>query len=368
VFIDELDEQATNVYTSPQTVGMFGYTPREWKDIPDLWTRLIHPEDLDRILASQSRYKDGGEEGLFDEEYRILARDGHVVWVRDVAMVVRDEEGMPLYSQGFFLDITKQKDAEEELLGAVEREHAQADRLLRLDSLKNAMLSTLSQDLRAPLTAILAAANALRRPELDLEHDEARELLEQMAARARRMEGLLSDLLDLDRLGRGILEPSRFPVDLGTLAAQAVERSEVGGRRIELDVDQVTIAVDAAKVGRMIENLVANAARHTPGEAAIWVRVRKVPEGALILVDDEGPGVPDKRKASLFDGLQRPPAAGGSSHGAAAGIGLALVARFAELHGGRAWVEDREGGGSSFRVLIREAPAAPPASAPSSPS
>jgi PAS domain S-box-containing protein len=357
VFIDELDDQATNIYTSPQTVAMFGYTPQEWKDIPDLWTRLIDPDDLDRILSAQRRYKDGGETGVFDEEYRIVARDGGVVWVRDVAMVVRDEGGMPLYSQGFFLDITKQKDAERELLDAVERERAQAERLVRLDSLKNAVLSTLSKDLRAPLTAILAGANALQRPELDLEREEAHELLAQMASRARRMERLLNDLVDLDRLGRGILEPNRFPVDLVGLATEVVDRCEVlEGRRIELDVEPVTIAVDAAKVGRILENLLVNAARHTPADAAVWVRIHKVPDGALIRVDDAGPGVPDQRKTSLFDGFHRPLDVGAAAHGAAGGIGLALVARFAELHGGRAWVEDRDGGGSSFRVLLPDAP------------
>ncbi|MGZ4124698.1 MAG: PAS domain-containing sensor histidine kinase [Actinomycetota bacterium] len=356
VFIDHLDDQATNIYTSPQTVQMFGYTPQDWKDIPDLWMRLIHPEDNERIVATQARYKDGGETGVFDEEYRIVARDGHVVWVRDVAVVVRNDEGTPLYSQGFFLDITKQKEAEAELLDVIERERAQAERLVRLDALKNAMLSTLSKDLRAPLTAILAGANALQRPELDLEQGETRELLAQMATRARRMERLLNDLVDLDRLGRGIMEPSRFPVDIGALAAGVVEACEtLEGRRIAVDAESVTIAVDAPKVARIVENLIVNAARHTPSDAAVWLRVRKVPEGALIEVDDDGPGVADARKASLFDGFQRPFDADGP-RGAGNGIGLALVARFAELHGGRAWVEDREGGGSSFRVLLPDAP------------
>lgn len=356
VFVDELDAQATNIYTSPQTVAMFGYTAQEWKDIPDLWTRLIHPEDSDRILSSQARYKDGGSEGVFDEEYRILARNERIVWVRDVALVVRDGEGTPLYSQGFFLDITRQKEAERELLEAVERERGQAERLVRLDALKNAMLSTLSNDLRAPLTAILAAANALQRPELELERDEARDLLAQMASRARRMERLLNDLVDLDRLGRGILEPNRFPVDLAALVAGVVEGCEVlEGRRVELDVQPVTAAVDAPKVGRIVENLLLNVARHTPGGSSVWIRVRQSPEGALIQIDDDGPGVPDHRKASLFGGFQRTPDA--PSVAAGGGIGLALVARFAELHGGRAWVEDRDGGGSSFRVLLPDAPA-----------
>ena len=352
VFIDELDDLATNIYTSPQTIEMFGYTPQEWKDIADLWTRLIHPDDVDRILASQGRYKDCGEEGVFDEEYRITARDGRTVWVRDVAMVVRDDDGTPLYSQGFFLDITRQKEAEGQLLAAVDRERAQAERLVRLDSLKNAMLSTLSKDLRSPITAILAGANALQRPELALEDVEARELLAQMTARARRMERLLNDLVDLDRLGRGILEPNRFPVDVATLAAEVVRSGEATeGRRVELDLESVRVAVDAPKTGRIVQNLLANAARHTPADAAIWLRIRPAPEGVLIQVDDDGPGIPDQRKAMLFDGLQRLPDAEAAG-GGAGGIGLALVARFAELHGGRAWVEDREGGGSSFRVLL----------------
>jgi PAS domain S-box-containing protein len=124
VFIDELDERATNIYTSPQTTEMFGYTPQEWKGEPDLWTRVIHPDDLESVMAAQARYEEGGEEGVFDEEYRIVARDGHVVWVRDVAVVVRDREGRRRYSQGFFLDITKQKEAERELLEALARERA----------------------------------------------------------------------------------------------------------------------------------------------------------------------------------------------------------------------------------------------------
>jgi PAS domain S-box-containing protein len=352
VFIDEIDDLATNIYTSPQTVEMFGYTPQEWKDVPDLWLRLIHPEDRDRIVASQTRYQDRGEADVFDEEYRFVARDGRVGWVRDVAVVVRDEEGTPLYSQGFFLDITKQKEAELELLGAVDRERSQAERLVRLDSLKNAVLSTLSKDLRSPLTAILAAANALQRPELDLDRDEAHELLAQMASRARRMERLLNDLVDLDRLGRGILEPSRFPVDVAELVREVVASSEsLEGRTVELELEPVTVPLDAPKVARIVENLLANAVRHTPGGCSIWVGVAEVPEGVLIRIDDDGPGVPDHRKSSLFEGVH-PMADPQAAAPGAAGIGLALVARFAELHGGRAWVEDRDGGGSSFRVLL----------------
>jgi len=352
VFIDELDERATNLYTSPQTTEMFGFTPQDWKDVRDLWQRLIHPEERERIHDRQQEYKNAGSEGRFDEEYRCVARDGRVVWVRDVASVVRDAEGTALYSQGFFLDITKQKEAELELVASLERERGQAERLVRIDALKNAMLSTLSQDLRAPLTAILAAGNALQRPELDLDGAEAADLLEQMVARARRMQRLLDDLVDLDRLGRGILEPNRFPIDLAELARDAIAATEgLDGRRVELDLEPATIAVDGPKVRRIVENLLANAARHTPADSEVVVRTRRVDDGAEIAVDDRGPGVPDHRKAAVFDALRTPEGLVASAS-AGGGIGLVLVARLVELHGGRAWVEDRPGGGSSFRVWL----------------
>jgi PAS domain S-box-containing protein len=352
VFIDELDERATNLYTSPQTTEMFGFTPQDWKDVRDLWQRLIHPEERERIHDRQQEYKNAGSEGRFDEEYRCVARDGRVVWVRDVASVVRDAEGTALYSQGFFLDITKQKEAELELVASLERERGQAERLVRIDALKNAMLSTLSQDLRAPLTAILAAGNALQRPELDLDGAEAADLLEQMVARARRMQRLLDDLVDLDRLGRGILEPNRFPIDLAELARDAIAATEgLDGRRVELDLEPATIAVDGPKVRRIVENLLANAARHTPADSEVVVRTRRVDDGAEIAVDDRGPGVADHRKAAVFDALRTPEGLVASAS-AGGGIGLVLVARLVELHGGRAWVEDRPGGGSSFRVWL----------------
>jgi two-component system, OmpR family, sensor histidine kinase MtrB len=103
-------------------------------------------------------------------------------------------------------------------------------------------------------------------------------------------------------------------------------------------------------VERIVENLVVNAARHTTAGATIWVRVQPQDGGVLLLVEDEGPGVP----AELWEQIFQPFHKGRNiaDHAPGSGIGLALVARFAELHGGRAWVQDRPGGGASFRVFL----------------
>jgi signal transduction histidine kinase len=139
-------------------------------------------------------------------------------------------------------------------------------------------------------------------------------------------------------------------VDLGELAHEVVLRTEaLEGRQVDVDAGRVAVAVDAPKVERMLENLLSNAARHTPPDSHIWVRVTAEDGGAMLVVEDDGPGVPDDMKKAIFEAFQRGSDAAGLP---GTGIGLSLVARFAELHGGRAWVEDRPGGGASFRVFL----------------
>ena len=110
------------------------------------------------------------------------------------------------------------------------------------------------------------------------------------------------------------------------------------------------IPVDIAKIERVVENLLANTARHTPSNARIWVLVRAVDRGALIAVEDNGVGVPAELRDTIFEPFRQGPEA--PQHSPGVGVGLTLVRRFAELHGGRAWVEEREGGGASFRVFL----------------
>ncbi len=228
------------------------------------------------------------------------------------------------------------------------------DRLRTLDEMKNTFLEAVSHELRTPLSAVLGIALTLARGEVKLTSDEAVDLLERLAANASKLERLLADLLDLDRLARGIVEPNRRPTDVGELVRGVVDSSDfVRDHRVEVEVEPVVVSIDAAKVERIVENLLANAVRHTPAEAAAWVYVRPKSDGVLITVDDEGGGVPSDLKMAIFEPFRQGPQH--DRHTPGVGIGLSLVARFAELHGGRAWVEDRPGGGASFRVFIPDA-------------
>ena len=112
-YIDAPDETATAVYVSPQIEDLIGYTVEEWMGDQDLWPRILHPDDRARALAENARHNETGEP--FQLEYRLLHRDGHVVWVHDQARVVRDERGKIVASQGVLLDITTRKRADEQL-------------------------------------------------------------------------------------------------------------------------------------------------------------------------------------------------------------------------------------------------------------
>jgi diguanylate cyclase (GGDEF)-like protein/PAS domain S-box-containing protein len=113
VYIDAPDESASSIYMSPQVERVLGYLQQEWYDDPDLWPKLLHPDDRARALAENERHNETGEP--FSLEYRMFHKDGHVIWVHDEATMVRDERGMPRFSQGVMMDISERKRGEDDL-------------------------------------------------------------------------------------------------------------------------------------------------------------------------------------------------------------------------------------------------------------
>ncbi len=113
IYVDADDEASSALYMSPQVEEMLGYTQEEWLADPDLWVKLLHPEDRERALAEANHARITGE--LFDIEYRLVSRDGREMWVHDKAARVEVEGGAGVVWQGILLDITERKRVEEEL-------------------------------------------------------------------------------------------------------------------------------------------------------------------------------------------------------------------------------------------------------------
>jgi PAS domain S-box-containing protein len=341
-YIDPVDRRGT-VYISPQTEAILGYTPDEWYADADLWERIVHPDDRDREVHA------GADPA--SSTYRMITKDGREVWIHDQSRPVFDDAGALVYWQGLMLDVTDQRRAQE-LQRALDVERLEAERLRAEDEMKTTFLHAVSHDMRTPLAAILGLAVTLEREDLTLDPAEARDLAHRISQNARRLDRMAGDFLDFERLARGVAEPNYTRVDVGALIREIVAGSElVAQRQLAIEVAPIAVRADAGMLERIVENLLANTAKHTPSSTRIWVSLTAREDGVELVVEDDGPGVADDEKDTIFEPFRQ-----GTAAATGSGVGLALVARFAELHGGRAWVEDRAGGGASFHVTIASDP------------
>ena len=264
-----------------------------------------------------------------------------------------DHLGWPTGQLVVAKDVTERRRVEQQLRDSLEREQASTRHLRALDQMKGTFLQAVSHDLRTPLASVLGIAVTLQRHEQELDREDAADLLHRLSKSARKMDRLLNDLLDLDRLAQPTVSPERECVDLGELVQRVVKETAaelLEQRPVHVEVCPLRLEVDPPKVERIVENLLANAARHTPLGTPVWVRVQPRDRGALLVVEDAGPGVPEQLRDSIFEPFRQGPRL--ASHAPGLGVGLALVRVFAQLHGGSAWVEERQGRGASFRVHL----------------
>lgn len=237
-------------------------------------------------------------------------------------------------------------------------EHRAVGRLEELDRLKSDFISTASHELRTPLTVILGVSSTLAtRPE-DVPDDLRADLLDRLHANAHSLDQLVNALLDCSRLERGA-DPHLEELDLGEAVGEVARRLSplLGDHLLTVCAGGGTpVRADALLVDRVMENLLANAAKHTPPGTPVTVRVERVDGEALVAVEDEGPGIAEEDLVHLGRRFFR----GGradtrSTRGL--GLGLALANEVLAAHGSRLEVDSAPGEGArfSFRLPLVEA-------------
>ncbi len=322
----EWDLRSDAITWSDELYGIFGVEQGTAPLSYDPYLEQVHPEDRARVDETvRQAYADGRP---FAVEHRVVRPDGSERVVSGSGRVLFEGDE-PVMMVGTAQDVTEQR---------------------QVDKLREDILSAVSHELRTPLTSVLGFALTLEQRRSELDPETVDEIISDIAQAARRLERLLADLLDIERLRLGHTVVRRERIDVGDLVRRVVADYPLDSRLVSITGGPVAANVDGAKLERIVDNLVVNAAKHTPPEGPIEIRLETLGRDLLLVVEDEGPGIADEYKLEVFETFNRGPNVSSMTPGA--GIGLALVARFAAIHGGRTWVEDAPGGGASFHVLI----------------
>jgi PAS domain S-box-containing protein len=231
IYIDRLDELSSNIYTSPQVEGMFGYTVEQWRTEEDLFVRLLHPADRERVLGEHERTRATGQP--LRTEYRLFAADGRVIWIRDEAVVLTDQQGKPQVLQGFLIDITERKAAEQALRDSeaeLSRQKAYYQELLELSP-----VAIVTLDMEERITSWNPAAEKL----FGFPHAEAV---------GRSLDDLLFPTQVLREEGRAV---SRQADEEG-LAHVIAQRRRKDGALVDVEILMVPLVVDAERTGFLV--------------------------------------------------------------------------------------------------------------------
>jgi PAS domain S-box-containing protein len=290
-------------------------------------------EVLQRELASE-------DDGTAGERLLPIQRGGEEVWLSLTEAVMRDPVGSVAGRIFAFRDVSAERIVEE---------------------MKSTFVSTVSHQLRAPLTSIYGFAETLLRRDVLFGEDERRTFLGYIASEARRLTSIVDTLLSVARLEAGDMQVELAPTDLRTVVSEAVtsvqESAAVNGHRFVLDLPEEPLAAsaDREKLGQILRNLLDNAVKFSPGGGTVTVEAHRRAGRVEVRIVDEGEGIPEAEREHIFSKFHRADSTGGY---AGAGLGLFIARGLVTAMGGRIWVDSAEGGGSSFAFELPLAEAA----------
>lgn len=243
------------------------------------------------------------------------------------------------------------------------RENMRIELLQRTDALRAALLSSVSHDLRTPLTAIKAAASSMLQEDVQWDEEARRGFASLIEREADRLNRLVGNLLDLSRIEEGALKLDRDWYQLAELIHEVLDRLQpiLRGRVIEVTVPETLplVYVDYLALDQVLTNLLENAIRYTPSQSPIEVSAQWERAQISIYVADRGPGIAPDEQERIFDKFYRVLHQPNSSPGgfpSGSGLGLAVCRGLIEAHGGRIWAEARQEGGTIFCVVLPAGP------------
>ncbi len=325
----------------PHLFQIYGIAPTPDGIMPyQMWRAAVDPEDLPAIEAGLQEMIESGEKRT--REFRIRRRsDGQLRYIHAVEKVRTDALGRPEWVIGSNRDITEHKQMQEDLMNA--------------DRRKDEFLATLAHELRNPLAPIRMGLEVLKRVEHSSQTGEQTRAM--MDRQLHQLIRLVNDLMDVSRISSGRIELQKTPVPLGTVLQSALETS--GPLMLQMGHDftyvppagALSVNADVTRLAQVFVNLLNNAAKYTPRGGRIRLSVERQGGEAVVTIRDSGIGISADALPHIFDMFTQVKGASELSQGGL-GIGLSLVKRLVELHGGSVQARS-DGVGAGAELVVR---------------
>ncbi|RZI80987.1 MAG: response regulator [Rubrivivax sp.] len=332
---------------------LFGVALSEFEGTWDAWMRLIDDKDRPHVEDSlREATRRQQEQAIF--EFRTRHPDGSVRWLSSRVVLTYDEAGQPQHMIAVVVDATQQKTVELERAEFMAREQAARVEAEKANRAKDEFLAMLGHELRNPLGAIAAASEVLNR--LGSENQAAVNARMIIARQTRHLAHLMDDLLDVARVITGKIILTRHPLDLAQATQRLATTLEVSGalrnHRLDLQLEETWVDADATRIEQIIYNLLTNALKYTPDGGHVHASVRAEGDMAVFEVSDSGVGMTEPLLSHVFDLFVQGDRSLDRRQGGL-GIGLTLVRRLTELHGGQVLASSQgHQQGSTFTVRL----------------
>ncbi|MBK7228672.1 MAG: PAS domain S-box protein [Ignavibacteriales bacterium] len=323
-----------------------GYTQAEFLTDSKMFLKAIHPSDFAQMKPKlinllKSRIQLSGE-----FEFRIINKQGNIVWVRAKINIVRTGTGRIQKIFGLVSDVTFRKRAEEELKKSTQN-------LIKLNETKDRFISIISHDLRTPFSSILGFTDLLANDE-ELTDDERKQYVKYIQESSRSMLALVNSLLDWTRLQTGRIKFEPQKIDVSKIVIDSV--NALSGTAIQKGIEVTSFVnqslhlfVDKSLILQVFNNLISNAIKFTNKGGSINILSEAVTSSRFVkfIVKDTGVGIKDDDLAKLFS-VDAKYTSEGTAGEKGSGLGLSLVKEIIEKHGGAIEVESEYGKGTEF--------------------
>jgi len=347
ISIWEWDTRRGTVYIDAALAQMTGDEPSERYLTLEELAPLVHPDELEAVRQAQFECLKGLRP-FYRMEHRIKTASGDWVWVLSRGRVVeRDGDGRALRMTGTNVDITQRKRAEVELLSALQREK-------ELSEMKSKFVSIASHELRTPLATILSSAELLEHYSDGLSVDDKLKMLHGIQNGVKRMNAMIEDVLIIGKAEAGALQYDPRPVDLRDLCNKVVDELRAGVAKqhviqFEQQFERSSLDLDEKLLRHIITNLLSNAVKYSPAGSTVTLLLAERDGQALIEVGDQGIGIPVQDQARLFESFHRASNVGNRQ---GTGLGLVIVKKAVDLHGGTISIDSKVDAGTRISVRL----------------